>query len=66
LHPFPRNLGDVLTKFNKVLIPELNMGQLGMMIRAEFQVKTTLLNKVQGKPFPVGEVAAKIREVAKS
>ena len=61
LHPFPRNLGDILKKYKKVLIPELNKGQLRMFIRAKFLVDAQGLNKVQGRPFFVQEVVGAIR-----
>ncbi len=60
IHPFPRNLKDILTKFDKILIPELNMGQLRTVLRAEFLVDAIGLNKVQGKPFSVAEISAEI------
>ncbi len=63
LNPFPRNLGDILNNFEKVLIPELNCGQLRMLIRSQFLVDAVGLNKVQGKPFSVAEVHAKIVEM---
>ena len=56
LNPFPKNLGDVLTKFNRVLVPELNTGQLRMLIRARFLTDVKGLNKVQCKPFLVEEI----------
>ncbi len=56
LNPFPRNLGEVLSRYNKVLIPELNRGQLRLLIRAEFLVDAVGYNKVQGQPFKVGEL----------
>ncbi len=56
LNPMPRNLGEVLSRFKKVLIPELNMGQLRMLIRGKFLVDARGLNKVQGKPFLVEEL----------
>ncbi|MCA9245989.1 MAG: 2-oxoacid:acceptor oxidoreductase subunit alpha [Planctomycetales bacterium] len=62
LNPFPRNLGEILSKYEKVLVPELNLGQLRLMLRAEFLVDAIGLNKVQGKPFHVAEVAAAIDE----
>ena len=62
LNPFPRNLGDLLGRFQKVLIPELNLGQLRTMIRSEFLLDVSGLNKVKGKPFAVSEVLARIRE----
>lgn len=64
LNPFPRNLAEVLKGFDKVLVPELNKGQLRTIVRAEFLVDAIGLNKVQGKPFSVAEVYAKIRELA--
>ncbi|MFQ5877974.1 MAG: 2-oxoacid:acceptor oxidoreductase subunit alpha [Acidobacteriota bacterium] len=57
LNPFPRNLGDVLSRFERVLVPELNLGQLLLLIRARYLVDAVGLNKVQGKPFRVREIA---------
>ncbi len=56
LHPMPSNLGDVLRRFKRVLIPELNMGQLRLLIRGRFLVDARGLNKVQGRPFLVEEL----------
>lgn len=63
LNPFPRNLGQVLKRYKKVLVPELNMGQLQVMLRHKYLVDAQGLNKVQGRPFVVGEIVAKIREL---
>ncbi len=63
LNPFPANLGELLQRYDRVLIPELNRGQLRMLIRAEFLVDAIGLNKVQGKPFAVREVVQKIEEM---
>jgi 2-oxoglutarate ferredoxin oxidoreductase subunit alpha len=63
LNPFPRNLGTVLRRFEKVLVPELNLGQLRFMIRGHFLVDAVGLNKVQGKPFKISEITAKIEEM---
>ncbi|MDC0175909.1 2-oxoacid:acceptor oxidoreductase subunit alpha [Planctomycetaceae bacterium] len=60
LNPFPRNLGDLLTRFKKVLIAELNLGQLVQLIRNEFLVDAQRYNKVQGKPFRVSELIEQI------
>jgi 2-oxoglutarate ferredoxin oxidoreductase subunit alpha len=63
LNPLPKELGDILKRFKHVLIPELNMGQLRTIIRANYLVRAIGLNKVQGKPFSVGEVVAKIESL---
>ena len=63
LNPLPSNLGDILRSFDTVLVPELNMGQLQLMLRARYLIDTVSLCKVQGKPFTVGEVAAKLDEI---
>jgi len=63
LNPLPKELGDILKRFKKVLIPELNMGQLRMVIRAKYLVNAIGLNKVQGKPFSVAEIVRKIESV---
>lgn len=60
LNPFPRNLGDILKRYKKVLIPELNKGQLRMIIRSKYLVDAQGLNKIQGRPFFVQEVVAAI------
>jgi len=64
LNPFPKNLGEIFTKFDKVLIPELNLGQLSMIIRNEFMIDTIGLNKIKGKPFSVAEILEKIEELS--
>ena len=63
LNPFPAALGDLLLRFNKVLVPELNRGQLSRLIRAEYLVPTTGLNKVQGLPFKSSEIEEKIADL---
>lgn len=65
LNPLPRNLGDVLRRFPKVLIPELNTGQLLKHLRSEYLIDATGLNKVMGEPFKVAEITAKIMEMTK-
>jgi 2-oxoglutarate ferredoxin oxidoreductase subunit alpha len=63
LNPFPKNLGEILQRFNKVVIPELNLGQLRLLIRARYLVDAVGLSKVQGLPFKVSEIVAKCEEV---
>jgi 2-oxoglutarate ferredoxin oxidoreductase subunit alpha len=63
LNPMPRNTGEVLKRYRKVLIPELNCGQLRLLIRAAYLVDAVGLNKIQGKPFLVSEIEAKIEEL---
>jgi 2-oxoglutarate ferredoxin oxidoreductase subunit alpha len=63
LNPMPRNIGDVLRRYKKVLVPELNAGQLRMLLRAEFLVDAVGLNKIQGRPFLVSEIEEKIEEM---
>lgn len=63
LNPFPKNLGEMLKRYSKVLIPELNMGQLLTLIRSKYLVDARGLNKVKGKPFLVSEVADAIDTV---
>ncbi len=60
MNPFPSNLQQILKNYERVLIPELNLGQLRLLIRGMFLVDAQGLNKVQGKPFTVSEVVAKI------
>jgi 2-oxoglutarate/2-oxoacid ferredoxin oxidoreductase subunit alpha len=63
LNPFPRNLGEVLRRYRKVLVPELNMGQLVWLLRAKFLVNAIGLNKIQGRPFKQSELEEKISEL---
>jgi 2-oxoglutarate ferredoxin oxidoreductase subunit alpha len=63
LNPFPANLGEVLAKYPKVLIPEMNLGQLSRLVRAEYLVDAKSLTKVQGLPFRAAEIEAKMLEM---
>jgi 2-oxoglutarate ferredoxin oxidoreductase subunit alpha len=66
LNPMPKNTGDVLKRYRKVLVPELNRGQLRLLLRAEFLVDAIGLNKVQGRPFLVSEIEEKIEELIRA
>ena len=63
LNPLPENLGDVLNRYKRVLVPELNMGQLLWVLRAKYLVDAIGLNKIQGRPFKQAELEQKIEEV---
>jgi 2-oxoglutarate/2-oxoacid ferredoxin oxidoreductase subunit alpha len=63
LNPLPKNLGDVLMRYDKVLVPEMNMGQLVMLLRAKYLIDAQGYNKIQGKPFKTSEIERKIEEV---
>ncbi|MDE0466913.1 MAG: 2-oxoacid:acceptor oxidoreductase subunit alpha [Candidatus Poribacteria bacterium] len=65
LNPFPNDLDDILQRFKKILIPELNSGQLLQLIRSTYLINAVGLNKVQGQPFHVFELHAKIDEILK-
>jgi 2-oxoglutarate ferredoxin oxidoreductase subunit alpha len=56
LNPLPRNLGEILKRYDRVLVPELNLGQFATVLRARYLVDTTSLTKVQGKPFKSVEI----------
>lgn len=63
LNPFPRDLGDVLRRYDKVLVPEMNLGQLSRLVRAEYLVDAQSFTKVQGVPFRAAEIEARILEM---
>jgi 2-oxoglutarate ferredoxin oxidoreductase subunit alpha len=63
LNPFPRNLGAILGRFETIVVPELNLGQLSMMLRARYLVDAVSLSKVQGKPFRVREIVAEVNRL---
>ena len=65
LNPFPKNLGDILVKYDKILVPELNLGQLLGLIRAKYLVDAKGYNKVQGKPFSSSEILNEIENYLK-
>jgi len=62
LNPFPPNLGEVLARYPKVLVPEMNLGQLSRLLRAEFLVDARSVSKVKGVPFTAGELETEILE----
>ncbi len=63
LNPFPSNLGDVLGHYRKIVVPEINSGQLCTMLRAAYLVDAQSLSKVQGLPFKTAEIEAAIMDV---
>ena len=63
LNPFPKNLGKVLKRYEQVLVPEMNMGQLRLLLRAKYLVDVVGLNKIQGLPFKIVEIEQKIEEL---
>jgi 2-oxoglutarate ferredoxin oxidoreductase subunit alpha len=63
LNPMPRNVGDVLRRFETVLVPEMNTGQLAFLLRGRYLVDVVSYSKVQGKPFKRGEIMKKVREI---
>ena len=65
LHPFPRNLEAIMKRYETVLVPELNLGQLAFLLRARYLVNARTLSKVQGKPFKSSEIADAVRAVWK-
>jgi 2-oxoglutarate ferredoxin oxidoreductase subunit alpha len=63
LNPMPKNTAEVLKRFRKILVPELNAGQLLWLLRAKYLAPAVGLNKVQGRPFLVSEIEAAIEEL---
>ncbi len=63
LNPFPSNVGEIVKRYRKVLVPELNTGQLCMLIRSRYLVDAIPFNKIAGQPFKIREIEAKIDEV---
>jgi 2-oxoglutarate ferredoxin oxidoreductase subunit alpha len=66
LNPFPANTGEVLKRYERVLIPEMNLGQLAMLIRAKFLVDAISYDRVRGLPFKAAELAGVISDVIES
>jgi 2-oxoglutarate ferredoxin oxidoreductase subunit alpha len=63
LNPFPANTGEVLRSYDKVLIPEMNLGQLRTLIRSQFLVDAIGYNQVRGMPFKAAELAGVLEDV---
>ena len=63
LNPLPKNLGEVLKRYRRVVVPEMNMGQLLWVLRAKYLVDAEGFNKIQGKPFKQSEIEGKIEQV---
>lgn len=63
LNPFPANLGETLARYGRVLVPELNNGQLATLVRARYLVDAIPFNKIAGQPFKIAEISGKIDEV---
>ncbi|MFL6241360.1 MAG: 2-oxoacid:acceptor oxidoreductase subunit alpha [Actinomycetes bacterium] len=66
LNPFPANTGEVLARYDKVIVPEMNLGQLSMLVRAKFLVDCIAYNRVRGLPFKAEELASVFQEVIDS
>lgn len=66
INPFPKNLGQLLGQFEHVLVPEMNMGQLVKVLRSEFLVPAESYAKIQGQPFKIGELEARIKQTLAS
>ncbi|MHC5018785.1 MAG: 2-oxoacid:acceptor oxidoreductase subunit alpha [Planctomycetota bacterium] len=66
LNPFPANLETVLRGYRKILVPEINRGQLSLLLRARFLIDVQGFNKVRGQPLKVGELREAIKELANS
>jgi 2-oxoglutarate ferredoxin oxidoreductase subunit alpha len=66
LNPLPRNLGELLKRFDRVLVPELNLGQLAKIVRSTYLVPAESYAKVEGQPFKIDEVEDRIRQMMES
>ena len=66
INPFPKNLGNLLHSYEKILIPEMNSGQLLQLVRAKYLVPATGFSKVQGLPFTTSELKEKIIQLIKA
>ena len=62
LNPMPANLGEILERFDTILVPELNLGQLSLLLRARFLIDAKTLSKVQGQPFTIEEIIQGIQK----
>jgi 2-oxoglutarate ferredoxin oxidoreductase subunit alpha len=63
LNPFQHDLGEILSRFERVLVPEMNLGQLALLLRARYLVDAITYAKVQGRPFKIAEITARIEQL---
>ena len=63
LNPFPKNTEEVLRRFDKIVVPEMNMGQLSKLVRSEFLIPTININQVKGLPFRAGDLEQRLLEI---
>jgi 2-oxoglutarate ferredoxin oxidoreductase subunit alpha len=63
LNPMPKNTGQVLNSFKKILVPEINLGQLAQVLRSEFLIPVEQLNRVRGLPLKVNDILEKINSL---
>jgi 2-oxoglutarate ferredoxin oxidoreductase subunit alpha len=63
LNPFPKNTEEVLRRFDKIVVPEMNMGQLSKLVRSEFLIPTININQVKGLPFRAGDLENRVLEI---
>ena len=63
LSPLPHDVGEILLRFEHVLVPEMNLGQLAMMLRAKYLVNAIPFSKVQGRPFKISEITARVDQL---
>ena len=66
LNPFPRNLGEVLRRYDKVVLPEMNLGQMALLLRAKYLVDVQSVTQVRGLPFKSSELVTAITDIVKS
>jgi 2-oxoglutarate ferredoxin oxidoreductase subunit alpha len=66
LNPFPKNLGALLSRFERVLVPELNLGQLVKIVRDAFLIPAVSFPKIKGQPFKIDEIEERIRQAMES
>ena len=66
LNPFPKNLGEVLKRYEKVVIPELNLGQLAQIVRGRYLIDAISYNQVRGLPFTAAELESMLEDVVKN
>ena len=66
LSPLPRNVGELLARYDRILVPEINTGQLAFILQGRFVKPIDRLNKVQGQPFMASEILNKILEMTET
>ena len=63
LNPFPKNLSELIHKYERIIVPELNMGQLSLLLAGKFGIPVKSISQVRGKPFKISYIVSELHRI---